>query len=287
MVPSLFDDVIMTTRTRIAFMLIVAFLLLSGLSSCSTVRSSSASVIYSSNVKDSFELYIDVPDDYNRSTNYSVVLYVDANLKSGKELRRQISLDSNQSKLHDVIFVGIGHIGNYRSKRRRDLIPPVMKNATTYRSDDPYYGQAESFYQFLTTELMPYVNNHYPNNGQYSFIGHSFGGLFGFYCFSKPSPVFKNIVAMSPSLWVNNSNFFNAEEQLWRSGIRERNVTLYHSCGSAEWINRVLSSSRKMRDILQKRYYRGLKYIYSEHEGKDHNGVVPVSLQYVISNIDF
>ena len=267
--------------------LLVSILVTTVLFSCSTVRSSSASVIYSHNVKDSFELYVNLPDGYSSGNSYSVVFYVDANLKSGKELRRQIAIDSNRSRLQQVIFVGIGHIGNYRAKRRRDLIPPVMKNATTYRSSDPYYGQAHNFYAFLTTELVPFVNDHYPNNGRFSFIGHSFGGLFGFYCFTKPSPVFKNIIAMSPSLWVNNDNFFTAEEQLWRSGVRERNVTLFHSCGSAEWMNRVLSSSRRMRDIVQKRYYQGLNYTYLEHQGENHNGVVPVSLQYVISNVDF
>lgn len=267
---------------------LVLFVVAAGLLfSCSTVRSSSASVIYSGNVKDSFELYINLPEDYKISNQYSIVLYVDANLKSGKELRRQVSLDSNRSRLHDVIFVGIGHVGNYRAKRRRDLIPPIMKNASTFRSSDPYFGQAHAFYDFITGELMPYIKEKYSTNGQFSFIGHSFGGLFGFYCFTKPSPVFKNIIALSPSLWVNDNNIFVAEEQLWRSGIRSREITLYHSCGSAEWANRVLYSSRRMKAILDKRRYDRLKYIYTELEGKNHNGVVPVSLQYVISHIDF
>lgn len=261
----------------------VIFLIL--LIACSATRSPSAKTIYSQHVKDSFELYIDLPQDYKKGSNYSVVFYMDANLKSGKELRRQINLDSNMRKLGNVIFVGIGHIGDYRVLRRRDLIPPVIKGNDTMQSKDPEFGHADKFYLFLTSELIPYVNEHYPNNGKYTFMGHSFGGLFAFYCFTKPGQPFKNLIAMSPSLWVNNNNFFESEMRFYKYQLKT-DVLLYHSCGTGEWINKVLYTSRKMQDTLNTRNYPGLRYIYSEHEGKDHNGVVPVSLEYVLQNID-
>jgi uncharacterized protein len=116
-------------------------------------------------------------------------------------------------------------------------------------------------------------------------MGHSFGGLFAFYCFTQPVQPFKNIIAMSPSLWVNNNNFFEAEMEFYQHKGKT-DVLLYHACGSGEWINKVLYTSRKMRDTLKTRNYQGLKYIYAEHQGKDHNGVVPVSLEYVLQNID-
>jgi predicted alpha/beta superfamily hydrolase len=185
-----------------------------------------------------------------------------------------------------VIFVGVGHIGDYHEKRRRDLIPFILKGNDTIPSDDPVYGQAEKFYQFLTKELMPLINKEYPNNGKYSYIGHSFGGLFGYYCLLKPKPVFRNIMVLSPSLWVNYSNFFLHEESFSKENSNLTGITLYHSCGTSEWINKVLYSSRRMRDVLNKRNYSGLKYIYAEHQGKDHNGVVDPSLQHVIQHID-
>jgi len=266
-------------RTIIIFSFICIF-------SCSTVRSPNAQTIYSAVVKDSFELYVDLPVNYTKGNIYSVVFYMDANLKSGKELRRQIKLDSNKAKLSHVIFVGIGHIGDYHVKRRRDLIPFVVNKSDTLLSDDKNYGQAEHFYRFISEELIPLINQRYPNNGRYSYIGHSFGGLFGFYCLMKPEPLFKNIIALSPSLWVNNNNSFQHEDLFAAAGYQMKDVTLYHACGTAEWANKVLYSSRDMRDVLNKRKYPGLHYIYKEHPGKNHNGVVPVSLEYVLSNIE-
>jgi hypothetical protein len=115
-----------TSSFKYAF-LIISILIIA----CSTVSSPSTKLIYSKYVKDSFELYIDIPKDYVKDKSYSVVFYMDANLKSGKELRRQIHIDSNRLKLRNVIFVGVGHIGDYRVLRRRDLIPPVIKGNDT------------------------------------------------------------------------------------------------------------------------------------------------------------
>ena len=271
---------------RFSFISVAFLVFIIAILSCSTVRSSSAQVIYSQHVKDSFELYIDLPDDYNRSKKYSVVFYMDANLKSGKELRRQIHLDSNRSKLSDVIFVGIGHIGNYRVLRRRDLIPPLVKENDIVESKDPNYGHADKFYLFLTKELIPFINKQYPNNGEYSYIGHSFGGLFGFYCFTKADQPFKNIIALSPSLWVNNNNIFPAEENFYNDISHKRDLVLYHSCGTGEWINKVLSTSRQMKNILNKRGYKQLRYIYHEFPGQDHNSSVAFALEDVLKRVD-
>lgn len=252
--------------------------------SCTTTNQGAASHIYSKNVKDSFELYVDLPEGYKPDTGYSVVFYMDANLKSGNELRRQIRLSENKERLSKVIFVGIGHIGNYRILRRRDFLPPEISRGTISQSTDPEYGHAESFYNFLEDELIPFIAETYPNNGRHTLIGHSFSGLFAFYCLLKPSPLFTNYVAISPSLWVNSSDIFEWEEK-FNATNNSLKATLYHSCGTGEWANRVLSSSRKMKQVLKDRNYEGLNYIYAEHKRKTHHATVPVSLEYVLRNI--
>ncbi len=257
------------------------------LCSCSRSRNNKVPAIYSEFVKDSFELYIDLPTNYNPAdSNYSVVLYMDANLKMGKEIRRQIKLDENTANLNQVIFVGVGHIGPYRKLRRRDFIPPLIKKGEPIENNDPNFGHADKFYSFLINELMPYINTQYPNNGNYSYIGHSFSGLFAFYAMLQPKPVFKNYISLSPSLWANYNNFFEYE-----SDFREKQtsipVNLYHACGTDEWANKVLSTSRKMNGILTNQPYDELTYEYIEHKGKNHNGVVPVSIKYVLKNTKF
>jgi predicted alpha/beta superfamily hydrolase len=273
----------MKTLVYTGWMLMLAI----GAISCTRHRNPTVPAIYSHFVKDSFELYIDLPPAYQpNQPDYSVAFYMDANLKMGKEIRRQIQLPENAKNLKHVIFVGVGHIGSYRKLRRRDFIPPVLKNKKIEASHDPDFGHADLFYQFLSVELIPYIQQHYPNNGRYSLIGHSFSGLFAFYCMYQPNPIFKNYVALSPSLWANYNNLFDYENNL---GTEQKNLscTLYHACGTAEWMNKVLSSSRKMNQRITSGTYPHVNYIYQEHPGKNHNGVVPVSLQYILHNLQF
>ena len=253
---------------------------------CSSGQTPGIPTIFSEQVQDKFELYIDLPKDYTRDQSYSVVYYMDANLKMGQELRRQIKLAKNQSNLSQVIFVGIGHIGNYRKLRRRDFIPPKMEAGEWVESTDPDFGHGDAFYRFLTEELMPKIDNEYATNGRNSFIGHSFSGLFAFYCLLQPKLIFTNHIALSPSLWVNYHNFFEVEKAFSKID-KERNTYLYHACGSGEWANKVRSSSRDMRQVLEERDYTGLQYKYVEHPGKGHNGVVAVALDQVLKNTDF
>ncbi len=251
--------------------------------SCITKRGSDSVVVYSTAVQDSFEIYTTLPQGYNANETYSIVFYMDANLKTGKEVRKQISLPENLAQLKKVIFIGVGHMGNYRELRRRDFIPPIVKKDDTVISNKKNFGHADKFYDFLATELIPLVQGKYKTNKRYSIIGHSFSGLFSFYCLLKKPDLFTNYIALSPSLWVNYRNYFDQEE--WFNNQQKKmEGYLYHSCGSLEWINKVLNSSRNMRNVLTTRNYPDLKYTYQEHKGKNHNGVLGVSLEYVIKN---
>lgn len=256
------------------------------LCSCSGARSTAIPTIHSEFVNDNFELYIDLPPDYSADKPYSVAFYMDANLKMGNEVRKQIQLAENKENLKEVIFVGVGHTGNYRHQRRRDFIPPNHENGRVVQSEVVNFGHADVFYSFLTLELIPHINQKYRTNGRYSYIGHSFSGLFAFYSMLQPETVFANYIALSPSLWVNYDNFFEIEE-VFHSNRKELNTTLYHACGSAEWTNKVLSTSRRMKQILDQRDYNGLTYNYIEHQGKGHNGVVSVSLEHILKHTDF
>lgn len=271
--------------TLLAYALLILPILVI-LQACSGQRDFTTQTIFSDFVKDSFELYIDLPPGYKKGKAYSIALYMDANLKMGKEIREQIKLPVNQQNLNNVIFVGVGHIGNYRVLRRRDFIPPLVKGGDTTINTDKDFGHADIFYSFLSKELMPLLEEKFNTNQRYTIIGHSFSGLFSFYCLLHQPGMFTNYVALSPSLWANYRNYFE-QEQLFYQQNKKAAGYLYHSCGTMEWINKVLYSSRDMRDSIKSRNYTGLQYIYQEHQGKNHNGVVPVSLEYVLANLSF
>src|SRR5687768_3162960 len=78
---------------------------------------------HSKYVKDSFDVYISLPDGYeNGSGIYNVLYYMDANLKSGKAMREAILDYRQKGSSINAIAIGVGHFRNYRELRRRDLI---------------------------------------------------------------------------------------------------------------------------------------------------------------------
>src|SRR5215471_3020026 len=96
-------------------------------------------IVYSKNVKDSFETYISTPPTFDVNHIYNVVYYCDANLKSGILLRKLLSTGKYNATLSNVMFVGIGHLGNYHVLRRRDFILPTINGKDTIARDQ-YYG---------------------------------------------------------------------------------------------------------------------------------------------------
>jgi uncharacterized protein len=241
-------------------------------------------VFYSTNVKDSFDIKIVLPPTYTKDKKYNTVYFLDANIKSGTKLIEMLNDKKNADIRKTTIFVGIGHKGDFHVLRRRDFLPPKMVKGTVQKSTDKKYGHADSYYKFLQKELIPYIEKQYSTNGTQSIIGHSFGGLFTYYCLLKENPLFDNYFALSPSLWVDYSNIFNYEEQYHKKN-KSLTAYLYMANGSLEFLNYVLSSNRRMNTLLKERNYAGLKYEYIEKQWANHNSHVELTLQEVINKL--
>lgn len=234
---------------------------------------------YSQNVGDSFEIYISTPAAFNPKNKYNVVYYCDANLKSGRLLRQLISSDKYGVQLEHIIFVGIGHIGNFHVLRRRDFIlPDIYGDDTVGR--DRNYGQIEKYYQYLKIELIPSVNTKFKTNADSnSIIGHSLGGLFAFYCLFKADNLFAKYFALSPALWIDKYSIykFNA------IGTEFPQMKyLYFASGSKETANKILRGTNEVKLFLDKKNYKNLMYEYTVLEGKTHNSEVPVCLDNIL-----
>lgn len=236
-------------------------------------------IIYSSRVKDSFEIYISAPKQIAPAKKLSVFYYMDANINSGKKLREMIARPGYAEKVNSTIFVGIGHIGDFHVLRRRDFIlPEIINGDTTGISEN--YGQVENFYRFLKTELTPLIDSTYNTNPkENSIMGHSLGGLFAFYCLFKNDTLFKKIYALSPSLWIDDYAIYKFNK-LTQDSLCKRN--LYFSCGSLEIFNRIKAGTNEMNLFLQKQNYPGLSFQYDTHKWKTHNSQVENSLSIIL-----
>jgi predicted alpha/beta superfamily hydrolase len=236
--------------------------------------------IYSPGVKDSFDIYTSLPKDYSTSKKYDLIIYCDANLKSGKELRRQIEPGIKSAAGRNYIFIGVGHIGNYHELRRRDFILPFINgNDTVPKSVG--YGHIADFYHFLTTDLIPSAEKSYSCSSKRTILGHSLGGLFAFYCLFQNDTVFTNYIALSPALWIDGYSIYHFNRI--NKGMNKK-AFLYMSAGSKETINRILTGTNSMNEFLKAKDYKHLSIEYQVHKGKTHNTQVPESIKYVLQH---
>jgi len=234
---------------------------------------------YSSYVGDSFAIYTSLPKDFNEKKIYKTVYYLDANLKSGKQLRELISTSKYDTIISNCIFIGIGHIGNYHVLRRRDFIQPSIDGRDTV-SKHKNYGNAEKFYTFLKKELMPSINKKFSTNTDSCFIiGHSLGGLFGFYCLFKNESLFTKYFALSPALWINNYSIYKFNQLDTKL---DKKQVLYFTAGSKETVNKILKGTNEAEIFFKQKSYKQLLFEYDIWKGKTHNSEVILSLSKIL-----
>lgn len=219
-------------------------------------------------VGDKFDIYISTPQGFHPDSTYSIVYYLDANITSGRKLLLLLSTSEFNEKLQKIIFIGIGHRGNFRAGRSRDFLLP-SKNWTKEKLLNKKRGQIERFYSYLKNELMPSVSsNFHIDSGNNSIIGHSLGGLFVVFSLLKQEDLFTNYFALSPSLWVRRYSIYRFNHI--DSGFTKQK-NLYFTSGSREVLNKILHGTNHFNKFLSKKNYKGLNYEYEIWKRKTHN----------------
>ncbi|WP_316821902.1 alpha/beta hydrolase-fold protein [Pedobacter gandavensis] len=105
--------------------------------------------------------------------------------------------------------------------RNKDLTPTHVENLKTS-------GGAANFLAFIKEELIPYINQKYPSNGDNTLWGHSFGGLFVINALLNEPNSFKSYIAVDPSLWWDNGYIQRISADKLPA-LKDSNVTLFMS----------------------------------------------------------
>jgi predicted alpha/beta superfamily hydrolase len=106
--------------------------------------------------------------------------------------------------------------------RNRDFSPTKIP-------EDPMSGGADNFYNFLTKEVVPYIEKKYPANGQRTLVGSSYSGLFSVYAFMKDPTFFNSFVASDPNLNFDN-NLISRITRGKMDSLPENAGTLFIGC---------------------------------------------------------
>jgi predicted alpha/beta superfamily hydrolase len=164
-----------------------------------------------------YQLFIATPRDYKTSgKTYPVVYMLDADY-SFALTRNIVQHYVERKQLPEMVLVAIAYPGAadslevYRENRKRDYTPSLIPAAKAASAEPVAQGGAIRFRNFIANEVVPFMANNFPISADRTFIGHSYGGLFGTYVLLTEPELFKRYVIVSPSLWYGDRLIFDVE----------------------------------------------------------------------------
>lgn len=166
--------------------------------------------LYSKVLGEYRDYWVKLPDNYNPKSDvkYPVVYLLDGfSLKQDLEV---VYTNYWGHYLPHMILVGISN----RTNRIRDLTTSKVEWRRGSRFNYET-GGAEQFTSFIENELIPTIDKNYPTTNLRTLIGHSYAGLFTINVLLNHSHLFKNYVAIDPSLdWDDQKLLKQAKAEL-------------------------------------------------------------------------
>lgn len=109
-------------------------------------------------------------------------------------------------------FIVIGITSPYNEKldyaRNNDLLP-VLETEKSIDRYGKYSGNADNFFDFVSTEIVPFVDSNYRTLNNRILIGHSLSASFVLYSFTQKPDLFNNYIAISPNLAYDDHKLAN------------------------------------------------------------------------------
>jgi len=175
--------------------------------------------IESTNVERAFHIYVALPSDYDpeSSEKYPTIYILDGGTLFPILSPYYRALNFGEG-LPDVIIVGISYgndnygNGNYRST---DFTAPSTERA--------HYGGAETYQQFLASELIPLIEETYASRPDRRILfGTSLGGQFVLYSALTQPSLFWGYIANNPALHRNLPFFLQHHSETESGGEQPR-----------------------------------------------------------------
>ena len=228
-----------------------------------------------------YELAITLPSAYQPEKEYKILYYLDAYWLQDM-VRGCYQLKSMSSEMDQVILVGILSVGNekdWHQQRNMDYTPSVYDLSWLNLKiefggmflDETNTGGAEHFMQFLKNQIIPTVEKEYKVDAKTrGILGHSFGGLLGFYSFVKYNDLFANYILLAPAIWWNDSEIFQDKASL----LSQKEAKMFIAMGTGE-INMLKIPLAKLVEELKSKDNEKLEMTYKQYENATHNSVIP------------
>ena len=242
--------------------------------------------IYSSVLGENRKIFVRLPDGYDRSKEYPLIIKTDGNfnLKRWDETLAELS---SQDITEDSIIVAIPNLF-WVDSRNRDLVPPYARRdvsieARPENDNNPdIFGKADKFLAFIETELLPYLEENYSINDNRLLSGFSAGGSLVLYTIVTKPDLFSGYFAFSPAAWYDDSVVVKEFEKNLPV-TNGKPIFLYLSLGAEE--NEIITGSFEgLLSALQTNAPANLQWGYSYSEGAGHNANPYVSVPKALTN---
>lgn len=216
--------------------------------------------IRSATLAETRTIYVATPSGYgNGRRHFPVLVLLDADDQDQFSAAvGNLRFLAGRGAIPELILVGI-----VNGKDRAHDLSPVATGTNAKQS--PTAGGASRFVDFLLREVLPEVRRTYRTMPATFLAGHSLGGLVALHAASTRRE-FSGIIAMSPSLWWNNSTAARA----YADSLAQlrRPLRLFISSGELE--PAIAPTTRSMVARLDDVKPASLSYVHRQYSGTSH-----------------
>jgi predicted alpha/beta superfamily hydrolase len=236
--------------------------------------------------KTNYTLEVSLPVNYNTNTKYPVYYILDgyyaAAIAHGAHRTLQL-----ENLIEDVIVVTISGPEKSTSEWLINRWPDYTFSKDTL--NDVIYakvfhlpegstisGKGDLFFQTLTQQIFPFIENKYGFNGNRGISGHSLGGYLVADLMFKATEMFNRFGINSSSQRLHLNNEIRSKEKNYASTHKEYNAKVFLSFGSLEPKDAI--QDLHYFDNQLKSHYKNIETKFVEFVDETHGSVMPAML---------
>jgi predicted alpha/beta superfamily hydrolase len=167
--------------------------------------------IQSKSLNQEREILVYTPIDYDwRENEYFNVIYVfDSHSREFFDYTSSmISFLTDNTKSYIVVGITSPYNEKLDYSRNNDLLP-VLETKDSKNRYGKYSGNANNFFNFVSTEIIPFIDSNYRTLNTKIAVGHSLSASFILDTFIKNPDLFNAYLAISPNLAYDNDKLAN------------------------------------------------------------------------------
>ncbi|MBA2650731.1 MAG: alpha/beta hydrolase [Tatlockia sp.] len=228
-----------------------------------------------------YKLFISLPKNYNFDKKHYPIIYLldaDYSFALAKQIGEHLS---DRNRIKESILVGLAYSNSkeYKKNRTRDYTPSYVPSGGYGSEYQKYSGGAEKFYQFIHKELIPYLRKNYRVQNNSTFVGHSFGGLFGVYLLINHPHLFNNYIIVSPSLWYDNNFLLKMARSKQDFNLSQSTKVCFIIGGQENKGDyRMVEDLTTLSTIIGTKPHKNLYAFFEVIKDMDHDTVFPTAL---------